>query len=398
MERRLNIQEWPGANANNDVIRRGCEALSLSWHHINRNVNGCWNLGYCGLGCPTNAKQSMLVTTIPAALEHGAILIHRLHARKLIVEKNRTTGIEATTPNESNAKVFIQAPIVILAAGAIGSPSLLLRSEQIPNPFGRTGKRTFLHPSVFSFGQMPSEVAGYHGAPQTIYSDHFLWQGGASGPMGYKIEAVPMHPAFASALIRGRGENYREKMKQLTYTNGVLALLRDGFHEDSPGGTIEIRDDGTPMVNYPITSYLMEGATRAYLTSAEIMFAAGAKGVHVGHSDSPVYNSWNAAKKGILNLEYKPLMLRIGSAHVMGGCAMGGDPKNSVVNENGQHHQIENLYICDGSIFPTSLGANPQLSIYGLVARIAHNIVGDDKLYFDPEYLQNRSFPNNNLK
>ena len=398
MERRLSIQEWPSANANNDVIRRGCEALALSWHHIKRNVNGCWNLGYCGLGCPTNAKQSMLVTTIPSALEHGAILIHRLHARRLIVEKNRATGVEANVTNGSGAIVRIKAPIVILSAGAIGSPSLLLRSEQIPNPYQRTGKRTFLHPSVFSFGQMPTEVAGYHGAPQSIYSDHFLWEGGTSGPMGYKIETVPMHPAFASGVIRGRSQNYRQKMKHLASTNGILLLLRDGFHEDSPGGSIELRDDGTPTVNYPITPYLMDGAKRAYLTAAEIMFAAGAQGIHVGHFDSPVYKSWNEAKRGISELEYKPLMLRIGCAHVMGGCAMGSDPENSVVNENGQHHQIENLYVCDGSLFPTSLGANPQLSIYGLVARITHKIIGGDELYFDREYLPGTTQTKDDIK
>lgn len=77
MEQRLGVAPWiMPPNANNDVIRQGCERLDYSWHVIPRNVRGCWNLGYCGMGCPTNAKQSMLVTTIPATLENGGELLY----------------------------------------------------------------------------------------------------------------------------------------------------------------------------------------------------------------------------------------------------------------------------------------------------------------------------------
>ena len=67
----------------------------------------------------------------------------------------------------------------------------------------------------------------------------------------------------------------------------------------------------------------------------------------------------------------KPLAARVMSAHVMGGCAMGADIRESVVNEAGRHHQLANLSVHDGSIFPTSVGANPQLSIYAQAARMA---------------------------
>jgi choline dehydrogenase-like flavoprotein len=55
----------------------------------------------------------------------------------------------------------------------------------------------------------------------------------------------------------------------------------------------------------------------------------------------------------------------------MGGCAMGEDAKSAVTDSLGRHHQLENLSIHDGSLFPTSIGANPQLSIYGLTAQLA---------------------------
>jgi choline dehydrogenase-like flavoprotein len=65
---------------------------------------------------------------------------------------------------------------------------------------------------------------------------------------------------------------------------------------------------------------------------------------------------------------------RVASAHVMGGCAMGPDARSAVVDESGRHHQLANLSVHDGSIFPTSIGANPQLSIYAFAARSATNL------------------------
>ncbi|HXU51390.1 MAG TPA: GMC family oxidoreductase N-terminal domain-containing protein, partial [Casimicrobiaceae bacterium] len=90
MEARLGVAPWTVApNANNAALARAADALRVSHAPISRNVRGCWNLGYCGLGCPTNAKQSMLVTTIPAALDRGATLFTRLRALRLVVARDR---------------------------------------------------------------------------------------------------------------------------------------------------------------------------------------------------------------------------------------------------------------------------------------------------------------------
>jgi choline dehydrogenase-like flavoprotein len=84
MEQRLNISAWMTApNENNDILRQGAAKLGIPTAAMMRNVKGCWDLGYCGMGCPTNAKQSMLVTTIPSALSKGATLITRARAEKL---------------------------------------------------------------------------------------------------------------------------------------------------------------------------------------------------------------------------------------------------------------------------------------------------------------------------
>jgi choline dehydrogenase-like flavoprotein len=163
-------------------------------------------------------------------------------------------------------------------------------------------------------------------------------------------------------------------MAQMPYIQAIIALQRDGFRADSPGGRVSLKGDGTPLLDYPITDALWDGMRRAYLTMAEIQFAAGAKSVLPIHEDAAGYESWSAAKEAITHLPMQVLRTRVVSAHVMGGCAMGSDEKNSVVNVDGRHHRFENLSVCDGSLFPTSLGANPQLTIYGLVARQASRL------------------------
>ena len=383
MEKRLSIAPWTSFNANNEALRRGCEKLGINAQAIARNVKGCWNLGYCGLGCPTNAKQSMLVSTIPAALTAGATLVHGIKANHLVYEKGRIRHIECLSNSEQPCRVTIRASFVILSAGSIGTPGVLLRSGTVPDPHHTAGKRTFLHPTLFAFGRMADPVDGFHGAPQTIYTDHFQWSNGVDGVMGYKLEATPMYPAFASVIMRGFGVDHKQKMADLPYTAGFLGLLRDGFHAESQGGSVVLRPDGGPALDYPINPYILDGARRAILSMTEILFAAGAKAAHFGHYHSSIYGSWGEARKAISDMPFEPLLLRMGSAHVMGGCAMGSDPTISVVDENGKHHHTDNLYVFDGSIFPTSIGTNPQLSIYGLTAKLAHQLIGDGKNYID---------------
>lgn len=376
MERRLNIHPWAKApNDNNDVLRRGAAKLGILTEVIPRNVKGCWNLGYCGMGCPTNAKQSMLVTTIPSALERGAVLLTRARAERLVFDGAKITSLRVRALNAggittSPYSVTVHARHFVLAAGAIGSPALLLRSA-LPDPYERVGKRTFLHPVVLSFATMPEAVNGFSGAPQSIYTDHFLHTQPLDGPIGYKLEVPPIHPVLAATTLIGFGESHTRLMNELTHGQVIIALMRDGFNEHSQGGSVGLHADGSPLLDYPITDYIWEGARRALLTMAQIQFAAGARSVLPMHEDAVPYHSLNAASKAIEAFPMQILRTLVVSAHVMGGCGMGNDPKQSVVDGNGAHYHAENLSVFDGSIFPTSIGANPQLSIYGITARNA---------------------------
>ena len=125
-----------------------------------------------------------------------------------------------------------------------------------------------------------------------------------------------------------------------------------------------------------MTDYLWEGVRRAYLAMAQLQFAAGATTVMPLHENGAPLASWRAARAAIESLPLRSLASRVVSAHVMGGCPMGPDAASSVVSEAGRHHHLANLSVHDASVFPTSLGANPQLTIYALSARMASTLAG----------------------
>jgi choline dehydrogenase len=376
MEERLSIAPWTQApNANNSVLKRGCDLLGWESHVIPRNVKGCWDSGYCGLGCPVNAKQSMLVSTIPVALQHGATLVHRLRVRQLQHAGGRISGaladaLRADGRSLSGISVTIKAKHYVAAGGAINTPALLLRS-QLPDPNQRLGKRTLIHPVVLTLAVMPERIDGFYGTPQSIACDHFQWKGGVTGPMGYKIEVPPLFPGISAGVFNSFGEALRKEMAAFAHTNALLALLRDGFVPQSEGGSVRLAGDGSPILDYELTDYVWDGARRAYLSMAEVQFAAGAKQVRPAHLDARYYSSWSEARQGIAELPLKKFRTALFTAHLMGGCGMSENPVRGVVNSRGRHHQIANLSVMDGSVFPTSIGANPQLSIYALTAQNA---------------------------
>ncbi len=379
MEERLNVSTWmTPPNENNDILKRGAAQLGIPAAAIMRNVRACWNLGYCGMGCPTNAKQSMLITTIPSALSKGASLVTRTRAQRLIfkgdkVESLECLALQADGQAPTGKIITVRAKHFVLAGGAINNPGLLLRSKA-PDPSGMLGKRTFLHPTVISAALFEQKVEAFAGAPQTIYSDHFLGINPIDGPIGYKLESPPLHPLLLATTMNGFGAEHASLMKSYPHVQSVLALLRDGFHEQSIGGSVGLRSDGSAVLDYPITDFVWDGVKRAMLNMAEIQFAAGAKKVMPTHEMATLYTSWAQAKTAIAALPFEKFKTRVVSAHVMGGCSMSGTANGGVVDPHGAYYGVSNLSVHDGSLFPTSIGANPQLSIYGITARLSADL------------------------
>ncbi len=376
IEARLGIHKVPEAqmNANNRKLFEGCRAMGWEVDTIHRNVVACIQTGQCGLGCPVNAKRSMLVTYVPDAVDAGARLLYRarvdrLEARGTEVRAAHATLLDAEGVRPTGRRAMITAKRFVLSGGAINSPAVLLRSGLDDN--GRVGVRTFLHPVVVSLGIYDEPIDPYRGAPQSAASHHFADRG---DQVGLFFEAAPSYPAQAAAALPGFGDAHVDEMKQSGRTAIHIALAIDGFHPAAQGGVVRLRASGAPLLDYPIVPEIWEAFRFAQARLAEAQLASGAKRVMTLHEPPLVMTSRDDVAR-VGSLRWETGALSVFTAHQMGGCAMGDDPATSVVrSEDLRHHTLQNLHIVDGSVFPTSLGVNPQESIYGLASLMATRI------------------------
>ncbi|TGM52503.1 GMC family oxidoreductase [Leptospira vanthielii] len=379
--KRLSIETWEAHNQNNNLLSLGAKKLGWRYSSIPRNVKNCRMLGYCGLGCPVDAKQSQLVTTIPSALKEKTTLLYNTKAVRYEWKENSIDHLvcsPAVTQGEIKPKIRLFAKHFITSAGAINSPALLLRSK-LPDPYQLIGKRTFVQLHNYSVAEMPSSVYGFFGAPQSVASDEFLWKDGVTGRAGYNIEAVGAQPIVLMNLRKLVGEEFEAYVKSYPNLHVLVSQIRDGFNEESQGGTVALNDAGYPILDYPLNNYLIDGIRRSYLSMAECQFAAGAKTVVPANNAVSPFSNWLDAKKGIESMTIQSPNTVVNSTHPLGGNPMGTDNKTSVVDTNGKHHHIKNLSVIDGSIFPTSLGVNPSFTIYAIASKLATQLVGEFK-------------------
>jgi len=379
IEQRLHIAPWEAPNLNNQLLARGAAKLGWQFGTIHRNVHNCANLGFCGLGCPIGAKQSMDVTAIPDALDHGAVLVTRVRAERLVLAADRVASVECLALDDrgtspSGVRATLRAPWVILAAAAINTPALLMAS-QVPDPHRRVGKRTFLQTHNYSLAFMPEPVYPFYGAQQSVYTDQFTWRDGVTGRAGFNMEVAGAQPVVSMNGWRGIGGEMADFARRLPHLHTLVSQIRDGFHPDSPGGEVHLGDNGRAVLDYPLNDFFWDGVRSSYLAMAECQFAAGAESVHPASSDATAYRTWEQARREIAALPLRSPNVYLNSTHPLGGCPMGPDPRDSVVDPFGRHHHITNLAIIDGSILPTSLGVNPSLTIYALAARNASALV-----------------------
>jgi choline dehydrogenase-like flavoprotein len=369
-EKRLHIAEWPLEliNRNNRILWEGLGKLGYDRGLIRRNVNGCANLGYCGMGCPLDAKQSMLVTVLPDAVEKGLRLFANVSVRRLEVSGRRVSRVVAQVldPKKdvpTGRTVTVEAKVTAVSGGAINSPALLLRSGL--DAEGRVGRRTWLHPVVVSMAEFDEPVNAFQGAPQSVFSHQFSERG--DGKLGFFLEVPPVHPMLASAVMTGTGEKAQELLKRLPNINAMIGITIDGLLPNEKGATVRLRDGafGRHSLKYEFVPENWEAFRAACREMARIQLAAGAKRVVSLHYD-PVVLEREADLSKLDAAPYEPLRVRVVTAHQMGGCPMGKDAAKSVVDPSLKFHGMDNLFVVDGSVLPTSLGVNPQLTIFGL--------------------------------
>jgi choline dehydrogenase-like flavoprotein len=255
----------------------------------------------------------------------------------------------------------VEAKVVVVAGGAINSPALLLRSGLDQGP---VGKKTWLHPVVAMGAFYDDRIEGFYGAPQSVASHHFARRGEGAG---FFIEASPVHPMLASIAMPGFGAALRTNMAMLPHVCATISLMIDGFDPSEEGGTVTMRGGAGARLDYPFTARMYECFRAGMTAIARIHLANGAREIVSFHAE-PLRITKESDLPRIDQTPLAPNRFSVFTAHQMGGCRMGADPARSVVDPRLRHHTVENLFVVDGSTFPTSLGVNPMESIYALAS------------------------------
>lgn len=370
VEARLNIAPWAlPPNAANSVIGRGCTALGWQHHVISRNVKGCVDSGYCGLGCPVDGKQAMHRTFLPDAVAGGLTLFADTRADRLEVAGGRVVAVHATVlergydTRATGRKVVVRPKVAVSSGGAINGPALLLRSGL--DQGGRVGRRLLIHPVVCVVGEYEQPVEAWAGAPQSMASHEFIDRG--PDRYGFFLEAAPQQPMLGAVAARLSGQPLHDYLGRLQHLGAVIALCVDGLLPGDEGGLVRLRSDGRVAIDYPISERLKEGFRAANLAMTRLHLAAGARETGTLHLD-PVRVRSEADLPAVEAARYGAHEHTIFTAHQMGGCSMGADPERSVVDPSLRFRGVDNLFVVDGSVLPTALGVNPSETIYGLAS------------------------------
>jgi choline dehydrogenase-like flavoprotein len=363
-------------NGPHQKMNEAARKLGWSWRTIIRNTDpdryDPVSAGYIGWGDQTASKQSTQRTYLQDAYEAGADIVVQCFAERVLLEGGRAAGVEGTwTDPETgrSARVTVRAPRVVVAAGALESPALLLRSG-IGGP--ATGKHLRLHPCTAVFGIYGEDLKAWWGAPQTGLVDQFadLGQG-----HGFLVEGVQYAPGLiGSALPFTSPREHKEMMDKVACGGTFIGLLRD-----HGGGRVTIDANGQGAPFYSLDDELDIRNTRTSIEKqVRLHEAAGAREIYAMAAGAPRWHAGEDIDAFIARVQQIPLRFggwRLFSAHQMGTCRMGSDPATSVADTWGELHDTPGVWIGDTSAFPTSSGTNPMVTAMALAHRTAEAIL-----------------------
>jgi choline dehydrogenase-like flavoprotein len=363
VQNRFGVNLDNGSPSNRDrLMEKGLRGLGWHVDEMPRNAVGCLepDCGYCTMGCRVGAKRSTLSTYLQDAADSGARIITDADVRVVETDQGQATGVTARVGGHM---VMVRSRTVVLAAGALSTPAILLRSGRGGPAAGRYLR---VHPVTALWGRFDEMVEPWAGILQTRYSDQFANLDGSGH--GFKFETAPVHPLFPSAFIGWEdGASFKRDVLGLGHLNVAGILLRDRDH-----GRVVIRRDGSPVWRYRISEFDQSHVRVGVRRAAEMLAESGAREV-ITSSVRPV--RWIPGSGSLETfmdeadaIGYGPNRTSYFSFHQMGTARMGSNPATSVVDMNNETHDTTGLYVMDGSCFPTASGVNPMVSI----AAIAH--------------------------
>ncbi|MCB9663497.1 MAG: GMC family oxidoreductase [Alphaproteobacteria bacterium] len=362
----VTVQSAEVQRLNNIVFKEGAERLGLQGSFMARSAPGCVGCGICQYGCPTGGKASIDRTFLVEALATGTVGVYAdCRIREARTRAGRVTELAGQILHPETQAVLgtvtVRADTFLLSAGPIGTPSFLLSNRLVDDD--HCGRHLVVHPTVGALARMPFEVRPWHGVTQGYYVD--MWE------QGYLLQTYTVTPDQYFALMPTPvGEETMRWMADLRHLASAGALVHD---EDSEG-RVQITPLG-PDISY----HLGEGDKRRLIEglrkTGEVFFAAGATaflpfriGGGVVHRPDDIADH--------LSLDLPATDLQLYASHPMGTCRMSGRAEDGVVDPEGRVWGWDNLRVADASVFPSSLGVNPQVTTMAMGLLVGERIAG----------------------
>ena len=372
-EDNVHLLEPERINENNRLFRDACEKLGYSVSQFPVNVKGCRGAGMCNLGCPNDAKMGTHVVQLPEAERNGVEVVTNCRVER--IEALNESGVCHAVVKEpgfghpsawKSGAYKVRGKLVIVCAGAVNTPALLMRSS-LPVKLPALGRYLTLHPALILAGQHDRSITNFYGHPKSYYSDHF------ARSRGFILETCMYFPLSTAKSFTGFGADHSALMAHMDRLQMIIVLAFDGPKAEN---RITVDRKGRPVVDYTLSTKVMDALYESMGVTARILFASGAKRVHVPAGVKFFIEASEEDRLETLMSRERlmPGKVSLASAHVMGGCRMGEGTADSVTDVRGQVHGVPWLYVADASLFPRCSEVNPYITIMALADRIAEGI------------------------
>jgi choline dehydrogenase-like flavoprotein len=361
-------------NDNNRLFAAGARRAGYAVEQFPVNVKGCRGSSLCNLGCPNQAKQGTHRVQLPAAERGGVAVVTRAEVLRLGADRSLSVRVSAAPaggkglPSEwPPGEYRIDAKVVVCAGGALGTPPLLLRSS-LPLP-DSVGHGFTCHPALILVAEHAAPISNDVGHPKSFYVDR-------AAEEGFVLETCMYFPFTTAKALTGFGAAHSALMRAYPRQQQILVLAVD---RAADGNRVGIDRAGNPVVHYRYAAEAVAGLVRGNRAAARVFFGAGAVRVHAPFADPPLIEARDAMRIDSLidTRHWKPGKQAIVSAHLMGGCRMGGSAADSVTDAWGRVHGLPWLYVADASLFPDALEINPYVTIMALADRVAEAVRRD---------------------
>jgi len=353
------------SGVNNDIIVRGVEKLGLTGGLAPRSTPGCVGCGVCYFGCPTRGKASTNLTFLPRATAAGARIQAEVEVREVLVENGRAVGVAGVAihpeTGAEGGRVEVRAQHVVVSAGAIGTPRLLWRSGLGERLGPHCGEHLQVHPGSTIIAKCDFPVEMWKGATQGAYFHH----PDLPGVLPHTFNAPPEACLVAAGFV---GDRFQEGLALLPNLCGMLLMV-----SDKGGGRVRAFSDGRADIVYNFAEDDVQRIKDGLVIVAEVLQAGGAGELYV-----PIHGVTPSQTPAELREKLRDRTIRdftLYAAHPMGTCRMGTSIEDGVIDASGQAHGLPGLWIADASVFPSSLGVNPQLSTMALGTHIGRRLL-----------------------